>query len=186
MQQIYNLFPDFPDSSRVWIYTANRAITLIESDFVQSNLELFSSEWKAHSQPLKAKACMLNEFTVVFVVDQSITSASGCSAPQWFCKRGQRACNHTHARVHTDTSTAHAHAHAQAPCESSCDAFASSKPRGSKKKKNAKKRRLGVPSHSHPPGACNPSGPWTCKGPSCMPWGSTCTYPVSGPSKARV
>ena len=79
MQQIYNLFPNFSDSSRVWIYTANRAITSIESDFVQTNLELFSSEWKAHSQPLKAKACMLNEFTVVFVVDQSITSASGCS-----------------------------------------------------------------------------------------------------------
>ena len=78
-------------------------------------------------------------------------SASRCSAPRWFCIRGQRACNHTHARVHTDTSTAHAHAHAQAPCESSCDAFASSKPRGSKK--HAKKRRLGVPSHSHPPGA---------------------------------
>ena len=79
MQQIYNLFPNFSDKSRVWIYTANRAITNIESDFVQSNLEIFSSEWKAHSQQLKAKACMLNEFTLVFVVDQSITAASGCS-----------------------------------------------------------------------------------------------------------
>jgi len=79
MQQIYNLFSNFSDSSRVWIYTSNRAITPIESDFVQSNLESFSSEWKAHSQPLKAKACMLNEFTLAFVVDQSITVASGCS-----------------------------------------------------------------------------------------------------------
>lgn len=79
MQQIYNLFPNFSDKSRVWIYTANRAITNIESDFVQSNLEIFSSKWKAHSQQLKAKACMLNEFTLVFVVDQSITTASGCS-----------------------------------------------------------------------------------------------------------
>lgn len=79
MQQIYNLFPNFSDKSRVWIYTANRAITNIESDFVQSNLKIFSREWKAHSQPLKAKACMLNEFTLVFVVDQSITAASGCS-----------------------------------------------------------------------------------------------------------
>lgn len=79
MQQIYNLFSNFSDSSRVWIYTANRAITPFETDFVQSNLELFSSEWKAHSQPLKAKACMLNQFTIAFVVDQSVTVASGCS-----------------------------------------------------------------------------------------------------------
>lgn len=79
MQQIYNLFQNFSDTSRVWIYTASRAITNLEAEFIQSNLELFSNEWKAHSQPLKAKACMLNEFTLVFVVDQSITSASGCS-----------------------------------------------------------------------------------------------------------
>lgn len=79
MQQIYNLFSNFSDSSRVWIYTSSRAITPFETDFVQSNLEHFSSEWKAHSQPLKAKACMLNEFTIAFVVDQSITVASGCS-----------------------------------------------------------------------------------------------------------
>jgi hypothetical protein len=79
MQQIYNLFEGFSDDSRVWLYNANRPITPTEASFVQENLEQFASQWKAHSTPLKAKACMLNEYTIAFVVDQSEASASGCS-----------------------------------------------------------------------------------------------------------
>ena len=79
MQQIYNLFEGFSDESRVWLYTADRAITPTEAAFVQDNLEHFASSWKAHSTPLKAKACMLNEYIIAFVVDQTSASASGCS-----------------------------------------------------------------------------------------------------------
>ena len=79
MQQIYSLFEGFSDDSRVWLYNASRPITPTESAFVQENLEHFASQWKAHSTPLKAKACMLNEYTIAFVVDQSEASASGCS-----------------------------------------------------------------------------------------------------------
>lgn len=79
MQQIYNLFEGFSDDSRVWLYTADRAITPTEAHFIQENLENFTSSWKAHSTPLKAKACMLNEFTIAFVVDQTTVTASGCS-----------------------------------------------------------------------------------------------------------
>ena len=79
MQQIYNLFEGFSDESRVWLYNASRPIEPTEAAFVQENLEHFASQWKAHSTPLKAKACMLNEYTIVFVVDQSEASASGCS-----------------------------------------------------------------------------------------------------------
>ncbi len=79
MQQIYNLFEGFNDDSRVWLYTANRAITPTEAHFIQENLEHFVSSWKAHSTPLKAKACMLNEYIIAFVVDQTSANASGCS-----------------------------------------------------------------------------------------------------------
>lgn len=79
MQQIYSLFEGFSDDSRVWLYNASRPITPTEAVFVQENLEHFASQWKAHSTPLKAKACMLNEYTIAFVVDQSQASASGCS-----------------------------------------------------------------------------------------------------------
>lgn len=79
MQQIYNLFNGFSDDSRVWLYHANRPITPTEAIFVQENLEHFASSWKAHSTPLKAKACMLNEYIIAFVVDQTTSSASGCS-----------------------------------------------------------------------------------------------------------
>ena len=44
MQQIYNLFDGFSDESRVWLYTANRAITPTEAHFVQENLELSKNE----------------------------------------------------------------------------------------------------------------------------------------------
>ena len=79
MQQIYSLFEGFSDDSRVWLYNASRPISPTEAAFVQENLEHFASQWKAHSTPLKAKACMLNEYTIAFVVDQSEASASGCS-----------------------------------------------------------------------------------------------------------
>ena len=79
MQQIYKLFDGFSDESRVWLYTANRAITPTEAHFVQENLEHFASSWKAHSTPLKAKACLLDEYTIAFVVDQTTANASGCS-----------------------------------------------------------------------------------------------------------
>lgn len=79
MQQIYNLFDGFSDESRVWFYTTDRAITPTEAAFVQENLEHFASSWKAHSTPLKAKACMLNEYIIAFVVDQTTANASGCS-----------------------------------------------------------------------------------------------------------
>jgi len=79
MQQIYKLFDGFSDESRVWLYTANRAITPTEAHFVQENLEHFASSWKAHSTPLKAKACLLDEYTIAFVVDQTTAHASGCS-----------------------------------------------------------------------------------------------------------
>ena len=79
MQQIYNLFEGFNEDSRVWLYTANRVITATEAHFIQENLEHFASSWKAHSSPLKAKACMLNEYTIAFVVDQTTVNASGCS-----------------------------------------------------------------------------------------------------------
>jgi hypothetical protein len=79
MQQIYNLFEGFSDDSRVWLYNSSRPITPTEALFVQENLEQFAINWKAHSTPLKAKACMLNEYTIAFVVDQTTASASGCS-----------------------------------------------------------------------------------------------------------
>jgi hypothetical protein len=79
MQQIYKLFDGFSDESRVWLYTANRAITPTEAHFVQENLEEFASNWKAHSTALKAKACLLHEYTIAFVVDQTTANASGCS-----------------------------------------------------------------------------------------------------------
>ncbi len=79
MQQIYNLFDGFSDDSRVWLYNASRPILNSEIDFINEGLERFTSQWKAHSLALLAKACVLNEYTIVFVVDQSQTNASGCA-----------------------------------------------------------------------------------------------------------
>ena len=79
MQQIYKFFEGFADDSRVWIYTANRPLDPTEAVFIQENLDSFANHWKAHGSQLKAKARMMNEFTIVFVVDQDQADASGCS-----------------------------------------------------------------------------------------------------------
>lgn len=64
---------------RVWIYQSNHVFTPIQLDEITTTLSIFTSEWTAHNQQLKATfEIRYNQF-IILIVDESQAGASGCS-----------------------------------------------------------------------------------------------------------
>ncbi len=72
-------FKKLPDTSRVWIYQANRSFSDKELQELQVELESFIEGWTAHSSDLKAGYEIRYNRFIILALDQSLTSASGCS-----------------------------------------------------------------------------------------------------------
>ncbi|KAA2215587.1 ABC transporter ATPase [Maribacter flavus] len=72
-------FNTLPDSSRVWIYQANRSFTEQELQEIQDDLTLFLENWTAHGKDLKAGFEIKYNRFLVIALDQSGQSATGCS-----------------------------------------------------------------------------------------------------------
>ncbi|MFN5375267.1 MAG: hypothetical protein ACK492_02805 [Chitinophagaceae bacterium] len=70
---------DFSPESRVWIYQANRLLTLSEALELEKILDSFISDWKAHGQPVKGFANLFFGQFIVLIADEKNTSVSGCS-----------------------------------------------------------------------------------------------------------
>ena len=68
-----------PDTSRVWLYTANRVLTDAECDVVQMALSSFRGSWAAHGTPLRSDSTVLLNQVVVLAVDEGPQIATGCS-----------------------------------------------------------------------------------------------------------
>jgi len=69
----------FSPQSKVWIYQSNRAFTQDEASAIQLKLNDFTSQWKAHGHQLKAKAEVIHQFFIVFIVDEATAGVTGCS-----------------------------------------------------------------------------------------------------------
>jgi hypothetical protein len=69
----------FSPQSRVWVYQSDRAFTSAEVKTIQLQLDEFSAQWKAHGQQLNAKAQVLYNFFIVFIVDEASAGVTGCS-----------------------------------------------------------------------------------------------------------
>lgn len=72
-------YQEFPDSSRVWVYQADRKLSPDEQGTIQLEMAAFTSQWAAHGKGLKASAGVLFDSILVLIVDQSQEAASGCS-----------------------------------------------------------------------------------------------------------
>jgi hypothetical protein len=80
MQQTYkNIFPDLPDSSRIWIYQSQIPISPEAQAEIQIKLNEFVHQWAAHKVQLYGAATILEDYFIVLAVDESMTMASGCS-----------------------------------------------------------------------------------------------------------
>ena len=72
-------FENLPDSSRVWIYQANRSFTNEELEEIQSRLDQFVTQWTAHGADLQAGYLIKYKRFIILALDQLINAATGCS-----------------------------------------------------------------------------------------------------------
>jgi hypothetical protein len=63
----------------VWVYTANRELSVSEQDAITAKLEPFISGWAAHGHGLLGKSIIIKNRFVILAVDESNATASGCS-----------------------------------------------------------------------------------------------------------
>lgn len=76
---MYINFNDLPDSSKVWIYQADRVLTSEECASINLALGQFTSSWEAHQHPLQASFQVLDSRFILLAVDGSYHEPSGCS-----------------------------------------------------------------------------------------------------------
>ncbi len=72
-------FESLPDSSRVWIYQANRSFTEEELQEISQKLDFFIEKWTAHGADLKASYDIKYKRFITIALDQQLNAASGCS-----------------------------------------------------------------------------------------------------------
>ncbi|PWH86353.1 hypothetical protein [Brumimicrobium oceani] len=74
-----NLFTQFPDQSKIWLYQSDRALSQDEIKQLESELTSFVEGWAAHGSKLWAGAKVLNPYYAVVAVNDSLVPPSGCS-----------------------------------------------------------------------------------------------------------
>ncbi len=72
-------FDALPDSARLWIYAANRRFVESEISRLNTNMSAFLHEWTAHRKELRTGWRLLDSQFILVAVDESMTTASGCS-----------------------------------------------------------------------------------------------------------
>ncbi|MGI9548001.1 MAG: ABC transporter ATPase [Flavobacteriaceae bacterium] len=72
-------FDQLPETSRIWIYQANRSLTEKELEDIKIALDGFVEEWTAHGSNLQAGYELRYKRFIVIGLDQSHADASGCS-----------------------------------------------------------------------------------------------------------
>ena len=69
----------FPDTAKVWIYQASRALTPDENQLLSTKAKAFASGWTAHKMALQADAAVVSNLLLLLIVDENQASVSGCS-----------------------------------------------------------------------------------------------------------
>ena len=72
-------FTNMNPLSRVWVFQANRVLSVQEQNFISFKVSAFINEWTTHGSPLVAAFEIKNNCSVIVAVDENIQSASGCS-----------------------------------------------------------------------------------------------------------
>jgi len=73
------LFPDLPNTSRVWVYQSNRLFTEAEAAAIAANIKAFVDEWTAHKLKVYADGALLYNRFVILAADEHQVGVSGCS-----------------------------------------------------------------------------------------------------------
>ncbi|SFW49877.1 hypothetical protein SAMN02927921_01948 [Sinomicrobium oceani] len=76
---MYIPFSDLPETSRIWIYQANRSFTEEELAELNTRVETFLKAWTAHGTALQAGFEIRYNRFIVIGLNQEVHAASGCS-----------------------------------------------------------------------------------------------------------
>ncbi|MGS2761974.1 ABC transporter ATPase [Sinomicrobium sp. M5D2P9] len=76
---MYIPFNELPETSRIWIYQANRSFTEEELTGIKARTEVFLKEWTAHGAALQAGFEIKYNRFIVIGLNQDVHTASGCS-----------------------------------------------------------------------------------------------------------
>ena len=72
-------FNTLPETSRVWIYQANRSFTENEIEEIKSKLDVFIQNWTAHGSDLLSGYEIKYKRFIVIALNQNLNAATGCS-----------------------------------------------------------------------------------------------------------
>ncbi len=72
-------FDELPETSRVWIYQANRSFSVDELEEIKNKLDAFIIQWTAHGANLKASYDIKYKRFITIALDQNTNQATGCS-----------------------------------------------------------------------------------------------------------
>lgn len=79
MEVVLKKLNKLPDSSRVWVYQSNKALSNDEVDFIERNMDRFIQTWAAHGKDLFADFEIITPYFLVVAVDDTKVPPSGCS-----------------------------------------------------------------------------------------------------------
>ncbi|MBT8273251.1 MAG: ABC transporter ATPase [Bacteroidia bacterium] len=72
-------FNQLPETSRVWIYQANRSFTEDELAEIRSKLDMFIEQWTAHGSDLESGYIIEYKRFIIIGLNQNLNNATGCS-----------------------------------------------------------------------------------------------------------
>jgi hypothetical protein len=72
-------FETLSNNARLWIFQGERKFSQEELTIISNRLQLFSNDWSAHGQPLRASFQVKEDRFILLAVDESLHQASGCS-----------------------------------------------------------------------------------------------------------
>lgn len=72
-------FEKLSETSKIWIYQANRSFTENEILEIKQKLNIFIEQWTAHGNNLQASYEFRYKRFIILAIDQEVHSATGCS-----------------------------------------------------------------------------------------------------------
>lgn len=72
-------FEELPETSKVWIYQANRSFTEQEQEIIQSKIEEFINNWTSHGSDLQASYLLKYKRFIILALNSDLNKATGCS-----------------------------------------------------------------------------------------------------------
>lgn len=76
---MYVAYNELPNSSRVWVYQANKALTAAQKEKISLKATNFIQNWTRHGDDLKGSFTIKYNQFLVLAVDESFNNVSGCS-----------------------------------------------------------------------------------------------------------